>query len=96
MPPDIFVVFQNTNPDKWRLPSGCEFRATIFRSVRSYLYGAIMDEQTARAVLSQAEGYIDWDDIRDCPQWYRSKVILEGRFTSDELRAIIEFERKSK
>ncbi|WP_186202919.1 hypothetical protein [Burkholderia gladioli] len=55
-----------------------------------------MDEQTARAILSQAEGYIDWDDIRDCPQWYRSKVILEGRFTSDELRAIIEFERQQK
>ncbi|WP_186099763.1 hypothetical protein [Burkholderia gladioli] len=55
-----------------------------------------MDEQTARAVLSQAEGYIDWDDVRDYPLWYHSKIMLEGRFSADELRAIIEFERKTK
>lgn len=53
-----------------------------------------MDEQTARTILRQADGHIEWSNSRDCPAWYLSKIYLEGRFTSDELRAIIEFERK--
>ncbi|WP_179949900.1 hypothetical protein [Burkholderia sp. MSMB1072] len=53
-----------------------------------------MDEQTARTILRQTDGHIDWSNARDCPAWYLSKIYLEGRFTSDELRAIIEFERK--
>lgn len=53
-----------------------------------------MDEQTARTILRQSDGHIDWSSARDCPAWYLSKIYLEGRFTSDELRAIIEFEGK--
>lgn len=53
-----------------------------------------MDEQTARTILRQADGHIDWNNARDCPAWYLSKIYLDGRFTADELRAIIEFERK--
>lgn len=54
----------------------------------------IMDQQTARTILRQTDGHIDWNDARDCPAWHLSKIYLEGRFTSDELRAIIEYERK--
>ncbi len=55
-----------------------------------------MDEQIeiARAILRQADGYIDWDSNRNCPAWYLSRIYIEGRFTSEELRAIIEFEGK--
>ncbi|MCA8407952.1 hypothetical protein LGN09_23890 [Burkholderia cenocepacia] len=53
-----------------------------------------MDQQTARTILKQTDGHIDWNDARDCPAWHLSKIYLDGRFTADELRAIIEFERK--
>ncbi|KVR92121.1 hypothetical protein WK27_05755 [Burkholderia vietnamiensis] len=54
----------------------------------------IMEERTARTILKQTDGHIDWNDARDCPAWYLSKIYLDGRFTADELRAIIEFQRK--
>ncbi len=53
-----------------------------------------MEERTARTILKQTDGHIDWNDARDCPAWYLSKIYLDGRFTADELRAIIEFQRK--
>lgn len=53
-----------------------------------------MDEKTALMILRQVSGHIDWNNIRDCPAWHLSKIYIEGRFSSDELRAIIEFERK--
>lgn len=52
------------------------------------------NNQTARTIAKQAEGWIEWNDARDCPQWIGSKIHLDGRFTADELRAILEFERK--
>ncbi|WP_025097876.1 MULTISPECIES: hypothetical protein [unclassified Burkholderia] len=39
--------------------------------------------------LKTASGWIDWDDIRDRPRWRRGAITLDGRFTVDELRALI-------
>jgi hypothetical protein len=53
-----------------------------------------MEEQTAKQILNQAGGWIDWNDIASRPNWVGGKIVLDGRFSADELRAIIEFERK--
>ncbi|GAB7537846.1 hypothetical protein [Burkholderia sp. 3C] len=43
----------------------------------------------ARRTLRAARGWIEWDDLRDRPDWGRGTVTLDGRFTLDELRALI-------
>jgi hypothetical protein len=53
-----------------------------------------MDESTARAIARQAEGWIQWDDFRQRPDGSRGKIVLDRRFSADELRAILQFERK--
>ncbi len=57
--------------------------------------GVIMEEQAARRILNQAEGWIDWNDVAGCPNWVSGKIVLDGRFSAEELRAIIAFERKT-
>lgn len=52
------------------------------------------DEQTARTVAKNADGHIGWNDARDVPDWQGGKIVLDGRFSADELRAILLFERK--
>lgn len=53
-----------------------------------------MDEETARIILNQRAGWIDWSTARDVPNWLGGRINLDGRFTADELRAILLFERK--
>lgn len=53
-----------------------------------------MEEQTARATLAQADGWISWDNAHNLPDWKSGKIVLDGRFSADELRAILTFERK--
>lgn len=53
-----------------------------------------MDEQTARTIAQSADGWIDWNNARNVPDWQGGRIILDGRFTADELRAILLFERK--
>lgn len=53
-----------------------------------------MDEQTAQWTAKHADGWINWDNFRNCPAWSGGKIILDGRFSADELRAILQFERK--
>ncbi len=48
-------------------------------------------ELAARRTLKGAAGWIDWDDVRDCPGWCRGAITLDGRFTVDELRALLQF-----
>ncbi|EEF27353.1 conserved hypothetical protein [Ricinus communis] len=49
-----------------------------------------MDNQTARYDLKQAQGWIDWNDALNVPNWKQGKTVLDGRFSADELRAFIE------
>jgi hypothetical protein len=51
-----------------------------------------MDEQTASTIAKNAAGWIDWNDARKVPNWQSGHIILDGRFTADELRAILFFE----
>jgi hypothetical protein len=53
-----------------------------------------MDEETARIILNQKSGWVDWNNAKNVPNWQGGRIILDGRFTADELRAILEFERK--
>jgi hypothetical protein len=53
-----------------------------------------MEEQTAKLMLKHAAGHVDWNNARNVPNWQGGRIILDGRFTTDELRAIILFERK--
>lgn len=53
-----------------------------------------MDEQTARRTARHADGWMDWDNIRNCPSWVGGEIILDGRFSAEELRAILQFEGK--
>lgn len=48
-----------------------------------------MDANTARTILRQADGYIDWDHTHHRPNWYKEHIILEGRFTLNQLQALI-------
>ncbi|WP_231752964.1 hypothetical protein [Burkholderia sp. TSV86] len=54
-----------------------------------------MDEQTARTILRGSGGWIVWNGFRDCPDWSNGQIQLDGRFSMDELRAILAFARKS-
>ncbi|WP_434115674.1 hypothetical protein [Paraburkholderia caffeinilytica] len=47
----------------------------------------------ARAILRGAGGWIDWDNVGDRPDWQCGGIVLDGRFTLDELRAILVFAR---
>jgi hypothetical protein len=53
-----------------------------------------MDEKTALTLARQADGHIAWNDARNVPDWQNGKIALDGRFSADELRAILVFERK--
>jgi hypothetical protein len=48
-----------------------------------------MDIQIARQFLSRARGWIDWDHHRNLPNWQGGSIILDGRFTVEELKALI-------
>ncbi|MBI0329152.1 hypothetical protein [Burkholderia plantarii] len=48
-------------------------------------------QRAARRLLRGASGWIDWDDVYDRPDWCRGAITLDGRFTIDELRALILF-----
>lgn len=50
-----------------------------------------MDAQSARAILSMAPGWIEWSVRGDCPDWQNGRIALDGRFTVDELRAVLAF-----
>jgi hypothetical protein len=54
-----------------------------------------MDQEVNRAIARNSDGWIDWSDILNCPRWIDGKIQLDGRFTADELRAILQFERKA-
>lgn len=51
-------------------------------------------ESTALRILRSRGGWIEWDALRDCPDWQRGKIALDGRFSMDELRALILFARR--
>jgi hypothetical protein len=48
-----------------------------------------MNIQTARQFLNQAKGWIDWNHHRNLPNWQGGSISLDGRFTVDELKALI-------
>ncbi|WP_232478114.1 hypothetical protein [Caballeronia calidae] len=52
-----------------------------------------MNNQTAQHILKRAEGWIDWSQARNVPNWQQGKIVLDGRFSADELRALIELQR---
>jgi hypothetical protein len=54
-----------------------------------------MDDQTARKILRQADGWIDWNDVQNAPDWRQGKIVLDGRFSADELCALIELKRNT-
>lgn len=50
-----------------------------------------MREEIARVMLSSAknDGRIAWDRQHDRPDWLNGQILLGGRFTLDELRALV-------
>ncbi|MBN3728739.1 hypothetical protein [Burkholderia sp. Ac-20379] len=46
---------------------------------------------TARRTLKAASGWIEWNEAHDRPDWRRGAVTLDGRFSVEELRALILF-----
>ncbi len=43
----------------------------------------------ARAILSLSDGWFRWNSVWDCPDWVGERIELDGRFTVDDLRALI-------
>lgn len=53
-----------------------------------------MTDAEALAILRSENsdgGWIGWDDGADKPDWQCGTVTLDGRFTADELRALLHF-----
>lgn len=48
----------------------------------------------ARSTLHQAPGWIDWNPAHDMPNWIGGRVTLDGRFSVDELLAILMLARQ--
>ena len=49
--------------------------------------------QSAVAILRGAPGWIDWDAARNRPNWVGGRVTLDGRFSVDELLALLTLAR---
>lgn len=56
---------------------------------------AKVTESTAHRILRSRDGWVAWDALRDCPDWQMGTIALDGRFSMDELRALILFARRS-
>lgn len=52
-----------------------------------------MENSVARYLVKHAEGWIDWNDISNKPNWQNGKIILDGKFSADELIALIELQK---
>ncbi|GAB7535904.1 hypothetical protein AB4851_08965 [Burkholderia sp. 22PA0099] len=48
---------------------------------------------SARRTWNQAPGWVDWNPSRDVPNWTGGRVTLDGRFSADELLAILALAR---
>lgn len=52
-------------------------------------------ESTALRILRGRGGWVAWDASRDCPDWQMGTIALDGRFSVDELRALMRFARRN-
>ncbi|AJW96386.1 hypothetical protein [Burkholderia gladioli] len=49
--------------------------------------------QTALHILRQAPGWVDWNAARNAPNWVGGRITLDGRFSVDELLALLALSR---
>lgn len=55
-----------------------------------------MTDDEARSILKadDCDGWISWDNEKDSPNWAGEYVTLDGRFTPEQLHAILHFTMK--
>lgn len=53
-------------------------------------------QDNARLPLHQAPGWVDWNPAHDMPNWTGGRVTLDGRFSVDELLAILALARHAR
>jgi hypothetical protein len=75
-----------------RFPAWHSNLLTLIITCALFRNGDGMDEETARIILNQKMGWIDWNNARNIPNWQGGRINLDGRFTTDELRAILALE----
>ncbi|MGS1002044.1 hypothetical protein [Burkholderia glumae] len=46
-------------------------------------------QQSAASILRGAPGWIDWDAAHNRPNWVGGRITLDGRFSVDELLALL-------